>query len=345
MNLEILSETEQNLLSQLIESAQHIVICCHKSPDGDAIGSSLAWAEYLRDRKKEPQIIIPDAFPDFLKWLPGIERMMRYDKHKEEADKIFAEADLIFCLDFNASTRVDDMQTALDASPAQKVMMDHHLNPTMDTALTISHTDMSSTCEIVFRVVWQLGGFDMMNRKAAVAIYCGMMTDTGSFTYNSCRPEIYTIIGHLLTKGFDKDKIYRQGYNNYSSWAIRFRGFIMSQKLNVINDYNASYFCITRQEMRNYHFVKGDAEGLVNEPLRIRGQKLVISLREDTDKDNLIWVSLRSVDDFPCNEVAARFFNGGGHLNASGGKLFCTMDEAERTVRDAIMAFGDRLKD
>jgi len=182
MNLEILSETEQNLLSQLIESAQHIVICCHKSPDGDAIGSSLAWAEYLRDRKKEPQIIIPDAFPDFLKWLPGIERMMRYDKHKEEADKIFAEADLIFCLDFNASTRVDNMQTALDASPAQKVMMDHHLNPTMDTALTISHTDMSSTCEIVFRVVWQLGGFDMMNRKAAVAIYCGMMTDTGSFT-------------------------------------------------------------------------------------------------------------------------------------------------------------------
>ena len=219
MNLEILSETEQNLLSQLIESAQHIVICCHKSPDGDAIGSSLAWAEYLRDRKKEPQIIIPDAFPDFLKCLPGIERMMRYDKHKEEAD---------------------DMQTALDASPAQKVMMDHHLNPTMDTALTISHTDMSSTCEIVFRVVWQLGGFDMMNRKAAVAIYCGMMTDTGSFTYNSCRPEIYTIIGHLLTKGFDKDKIYRQVYNNYSSWAIRFRGFIMSQKLNLINDYNAS---------------------------------------------------------------------------------------------------------
>ena len=345
MNLEILSETEQNLLSQLIESAQHIVICCHKSPDGDAIGSSLAWAEYLRDRKKEPQIIIPDAFPDFLKWLPGIERIMRYDKHKEEADKIFAEADLIFCLDFNASTRVDDMQTALDASPAQKVMMDHHLNPTMDTALTISHTDMSSTCEIVFRVVWQLGGFDMMNRKAAVAIYCGMMTDTGSFIYNSCRPEIYTIIGHLLTKGFDKDKIYRQVYNNYSSWAIRFRGFIMSQKLNVINDYNASYFCITRQEMKNYHFVKGDAEGLVNEPLRIRGQKLVISLREDTDKDNLIWVSLRSVDDFPCNEVAARFFNGGGHLNASGGKLFCTMDQAERTVRDAIMAFGDRLKD
>ena len=342
--LEILSDTAQNTLCQLIETAQHIVVCCHKSPDGDAIGSSLAWADFLRSRGKEVQTVIPDAFPDFLKWLPGTERLLRYDKQRERAEEAFAKADLVFCLDFNAAGRVDEMQTPLEASPARRVMIDHHLNPTLAAELAVSMPQMSSTSEMIFRIVWQLGGFEAMTRQAAIAIYCGMMTDTGGFTYNSTRPEIYTIIGHLLTKGFDKDKIYRNVYHNYSSWAIRFRGYIMSQKLNVIADFNASYFCITRQDMRRFHFNKGDAEGLVNEPLRIRGQRLVISLREDTDKDRLILVSLRSVDDFPCNEMAERFFNGGGHRNASGGKLFCTIEEAETVVRDAILAFADRLK-
>ena len=269
---------------------------------------------------------------------------MRYDKHTAVCKERIAEADLVFCLDFNATNRVDDMQEALETTTAQRVVFDHHLNPQMDARLMVSLPQMSSTCEIVFRIVWQLGGFEMFSRQAAIAVYCGMMTDTGGFTYNSTRPEIYVIIGHLLTKGFDKDKVYRNVYNNYSSWAIRFRGYLMSQKLNVLNELNASYFCITRQDMKNFHFVKGDAEGLVNEPLRIKGQKLVISLREDTDKDNLILVSLRSVDDFPCNEMAERFFNGGGHLNASGGKLFCSMSEAERVVRDAILTYSDRLR-
>ncbi|OFQ08114.1 exopolyphosphatase [Prevotella sp. HMSC073D09] len=344
MQLEILSQSDSNTLNGLIQVANNIVICCHKSPDGDAIGSSLAWAEYLRQVGKKPLIIVPDAFPDFLKWLPGVEKVMRYDKHTAICKERIAEADLIFCLDFNATNRVDDMQHALETATAQRVVFDHHLNPQMDACLMVSLPQMSSTCEIVFRIVWQLGGFEMFSRQAAIAVYCGMMTDTGGFTYNSTRPEIYVIIGHLLTKGFDKDKVYRNVYNNYSSWAIRFRGYLMSQKLNVLNELNASYFCITRQDMKNFHFVKGDAEGLVNEPLRIKGQKLVISLREDTDKDNLILVSLRSVDDFPCNEMAERFFNGGGHLNASGGKLFCSMSEAERVVRDAIMAYSGRLR-
>ena len=344
MQLEILSQSDSNTLNGLIHAARNIVVCCHKSPDGDAIGSSLAWAEYLRQVGKEPLIIVPDAFPDFLKWLPGVEKVMRYDKHTAVCKERIAEADLVFCLDFNATNRVDDMQHALETTTAQRVVFDHHLNPQMDARLMVSLPQMSSTCEIVFRIVWQLGGFEMFSRQAAIAVYCGMMTDTGGFTYNSTRPEIYVIIGHLLTKGFDKDKVYRNVYNNYSSWAIRFRGYLMSQKLNVLNELNASYFCITRQDMKNFHFVKGDAEGLVNEPLRIKGQKLVISLREDTDKDNLILVSLRSVDDFPCNEMAERFFNGGGHLNASGGKLFCSMSEAERVVRDAILTYSDRLR-
>lgn len=344
MKIELLSEAEIATLKENIDNSNRIVICCHKSPDGDALGSSLAWAEYLRTQGKEPDIIVPDAYPDFLQWLPGTERIIRYDKHAaDKADEILQKADLIFCLDFNGTNRVDEMKYALEQSPAHKIMIDHHLEPSMDTVLTVSHPQMSSTSELVFRIIWQLGGFEEMSRKCAVCIYCGMMTDTGGFTYNSNQPEIFFIVSQLLTKGIDKDKIYRNVFNNFSPWAIRLRGYLMSQKLNIFNDLHAAYFTISRRDMRDFHFIKGDAEGLVNEPLKIKGMRLSISLREDDRRDNTIWVSLRSVDDFPCNLVASEFFNGGGHLNASGGRLHCTLDEAERVVRRAFAHYEDLL--
>ncbi|WP_308272077.1 DHH family phosphoesterase [Prevotella sp.] len=344
MKIELLSEAEIAPLKENIDNSNRIVICCHKSPDGDALGSSLAWAEYLRTQGKEPDIIVPDAYPDFLQWLPGSERIIRYDKHAaDKADEMLQKADLIFCLDFNGANRVDEMKYALEQSPAHKIMIDHHLDPSMDTVLTVSHPQMSSTSELVFRIIWQLGGFEEMSRKCAVCIYCGMMTDTGGFTYNSNQPEIFFIVSQLLTKGIDKDKIYRNVFNNFSPWAIRLRGYLMSQKLNIFNDLHAAYFTISRRDMRDFHFIKGDAEGLVNEPLKIKGMRLSISLREDDRRDNTIWVSLRSVDDFPCNLVASEFFNGGGHLNASGGRLHCTLDEAERVVRRAFAHYEDLL--
>ena len=162
------------------------------------------------------------------------------------------------------------------------------------------------------------------------------MTDTGGFTYNSSSPEVYFIISQLLTKGINKDKIYRNVYNNYSEWRMRLIGYVLYQKLQVFTDKRASYFALTRQDLKRFHYMKGDAEGLVNMPLQIKNLQLSISLREDTERDNLIWVSLRSVDDFSCTKVAERWFNGGGHLNASGGRLNCSMEEAERIVRQAI---------
>ncbi len=334
-----MTEQQAAQLQELLAACSHIVITCHKSPDGDALGSSLAWNEYLRRQGKLPVIITPDAYPDFLQWMPGTERIIRYDRKRNLADELLQKADLIFCMDFNESSRVDEMKDALDKAKGQRVMIDHHLNPQMETTLTLSRPDLSSTCELVFRIVNQLGGFENMTRKESVDIYCGMMTDTGGFTYNSNCPEIFFIIGQLLTKGIDKDKIYRNVYNNYSCWAIRLRGHLMSNRLTVIEEHHACYFTITRQDMKDFHFIKGDAEGLVNEPLRIKGMKLSISLREDDRRDNTVWVSLRSVDDFPCNKMAEQFFNGGGHLNASGGHLYCSMDEAERITREAIASF------
>jgi len=196
----------------------------------------------------------------------------------------------------------------------------------------------------VFRIVWQLGQFEKQGKHFAIPVYCGMMTDTGGFTFASTRPEIYFIISQLLTKRIDKDRIYRNVYHNYSENRLRLMGFVMYEKLVYLPEYHASFYTISKDEQKRFNFIKGDAEGLVNLPQQIKGLKLSISLREDTEKDKVIWVSLRSVDDFPCNEMAEQFYNGGGHLNASGGRLQCSLDEAVDITRKAIEAFGEKLK-
>ena len=344
MNIDIMNEDQLVQMNQLISNANNILITCHKSPDGDAIGATLAWAEYLTSIGKEPTMIVPDQFPDFLTWLPNSQKIVRYDKHREKCDMLFKIADLIFCLDYNTPSRVDEMEQSLVNSPASRVLIDHHLKPEVPAVLTISQPEACSTCELIFRIVWQMGAFELQTKHFAVPVYCGMMTDTGGFLYNSTRCEIYFIISQLLTKHIDKDRIYRNVYHNYSEDRIRLMGYVLYEKLVYIPEYNAAFYTLTKDELRRFHFIKGDAEGLVNIPQQIKGLKLSISLREDTDKPNIIWVSLRSVDDFPCNLMAEQFFNGGGHLNASGGRINGTMQEAIETVRKAIEAFADRLK-
>ena len=344
MNIDILNADQLAQLNQLISHAQNILITCHKSPDGDAIGSSLGWAEYLRSLGKDATVIVPDQYPDFLKWMPNTEKIVRYDKHKEKCNMLFKITDLIFCLDYNTPSRVDEMESSLVSSPAPKVLIDHHLDPNVPAVLTISQPEASSTSELVFRIVWQLGGFERLSKQFAVPVYCGMMTDTGGFLYNSTRPEIYFIIGELLTKNIDKDKIYRNVYHNYSEDRIRMMGYVMYEKLVYVPKLHAAYYTLTKEEQKRFNFLKGDAEGLVNIPQQIKGLKLSISLREDSDKPNLVWVSLRSVDDFPCNKMAEEFFNGGGHLNASGGRVNGTMQDAVETVKKAFRAYENKLK-
>ena len=343
MNISLLDDDQLARLSQLISSANTILITCHKSPDGDTIGACLGWAEYLRTIGKDPVVIVPDQYPDFLKWMPNTEKIVRYDKHAAKADMLFKIADLVFCLDYNTTSRVEDMEPALLSAKAPRVLIDHHLSPDVPAELIISEPEASSTCELVFRLVWQLGGFPLVGKQFATPIYCGMMTDTGGFTYNSSQPEIYAIISELLTKHIDKDKIYRNVYHNYSEDRIRLMGYVMYEKLVYLPQYHAAYYTLTREEQQRFHFLKGDAEGLVNIPQQIKGLKLSISLREDSEKD-LIWVSIRSVDDFPANQVAEQFFNGGGHLNAAGGRLYGTIPDAIATVEKALQAFSTQLQ-
>ena len=343
MNINILDNDQLALMDQLISDANTVLVVCHKSPDGDAIGSLLGWAEFMRLRGKDVTMIVPDQYPDFLKWLPNTDKIVRYDKHTDKCDMLFKIADLVFCLDFNTPSRVDEMQHALVNSPAKKVLIDHHLKPDVPADLVVSQPEASSTCELVFRIVWQMGAFADLGKPFAVPVYCGMMTDTGGFTFNSNRPEIFQIISELLTKHIDKDRIYRNVFHNYSENRLRLTGYVLYEKLVYMPEYHAAYYSLTRDELKRFNYIKGDTEGLVNMPQQIKGLKLSISLREDTEK-NMVWVSLRSVDDFPCNQMAEEFFNGGGHLNASGGKIEGTIEEAIEITKKAISAYENKLK-
>ncbi|WP_302443359.1 DHH family phosphoesterase [Paraprevotella xylaniphila] len=340
----LLSEVDVQRLRTLLDKAHNIIITCHVSPDGDAMGAVLAFSHFLWRKGKNAQPVVPNIFPDFLKWMPGVERVRIHEKHENEVAPLVAAADLIICLDFNAPDRLQGLQKPVMDSRTPKIMIDHHLDPVDFCDWTVSRQEMSSTCELLYRILVQLEGVEPMTYEEAVCLYTGMMTDTGCFSYNSNRSDIYYIIGRLLTKGIDKDKIYRNVFFNYSAERFRLMGYMLYVKLEYFPEYHASLMTLTREEQKRFSHRKGDTEGFVNIPLQIGKSRLSVFLREDTER-HAIRVSLRSVDDFPCNRMAAEFFNGGGHLNASGGELSCTMDEAVQIVRKALKKYTSLLTD
>lgn len=342
MFTKVIAQSSVDHFSKWFERAKKIVIVSHVSPDGDAIGSSLGLWHFLTSQEKEAYVIVPNAFPDFLKWMPGSDDVLLYDRYQEFADKLIAEADVICCLDFNVISRIDTMAEAVAASPARKMMVDHHLHPGDFCRITISHPEISSTSELVFRLICRMGYFNEINKHAAECIYTGMMTDTGGFSYNSNDPEIYFIISELLSKGIDKDDIYRKVYNTYSESRLRLMGYMLTQ-MKVYNPYNSALLTLSKAEQGQFDYIKGDSEGFVNIPLSIKNVRFSCFLREDTEKD-MIKISLRSVGDFPCNKLAARYFNGGGHLNASGGEFNGTMSEAIARFEEALKEFEALLK-
>ena len=335
---------EATALKKLFAECRNVVVVCHTSPDGDAMGSSLAMYEYLKRKGKNVSVVVPNYFPDFLHWMRDAERVVLFDRQKSLGYNLLNQADLVCCMDFNVLSRIDEMGDVVGKLRCKKLLIDHHIGP--DKApfdLVISRPEASSTCELVFRVLDAIGGIDSLTHAGAEDLYAGMATDTGFFSFNSNEPDIFIIISELLRKGIDKDLINRRIQNNFSQDRLRLIGYVLYEKLQVMPDLHASYFAITKDELANFKYIKGDMEGIVNMPLQIKGHKLSISLREDTEKP-VIRVSTRSVDDFPCNELCAQFFNGGGHKNASGGTLECSMDEAIEIAKKAIEAYSDKLR-
>lgn len=339
----LVSEKQLTDLRSLLDKAQKIVLTCHVSPDGDAMGSLTALLNVLKHQNKEVYAITPNIFPDFLHWLPGADDVMVYEKNEETLNPVLQTADLFVCLDFNGLSRLSAMESVVRENPAPKVVIDHHPNPEDFASCLISFPQMSSTCELLYRVLVALYGEDVLHYDEAVCLYTGMMTDTGAFTYNSSRSDIYYIIGKLLEKGIDKDKIYRNVFYEYSPERFRLLGYVLYVKMEQLHEYHSVILSLDREEQKRFSHKKGDTEGFVNIPLQIKGNKLSIFLRENTEQDN-IRVSLRSVDDFPCNQMAAEFFNGGGHLNAAGGTLECSLEEAVELAKKAVRKYAYLLK-
>ena len=356
----------------LLADARHIVITCHRGPDGDAIGSTTALASWLRRRYPSAavNIVAPNIFPDFLKWIPGASEILVYEGHETDVRPIVEAADLIIMCDHGELKRMSTLGDIIrpllpigggEEGAVRCIMVDHHLDPEPGIAdLVISHPDLSSTCEVLLRVVLELenaspftaaatvpeglpSGIPLLTHDEAVSLYTGMMTDTGAFTYASTRPEIYELISLLLRFGIDKDKIYRNIFFTYSPNRMKLMGYMLYVKLDVWKKAHTAVMTLTNAERRRFGILNGDTEGLVNLPLQILGMKLSIFLREDTEHP-CIRLSLRSVDDFPCNEMAAEFFGGGGHKNAAGGEVWGTLDDALALVKKAVQKYMPLLK-
>jgi len=340
----ILEEREMKTLLALIEGAQHPVICPHINPDGDAIGSSLALKHFLARKGKVAEVVVPNHFPDFLRWMPGAETIKVFAHHEEKVKPIIEAADLFLIADLNDSRRLMGLEAAVLENPAQKVMIDHHINPGDFCQMVISHPEMCATGEVLCHLLYQMGEMDNLTQEEATCLYAAMMCDTGAFSFASNRAVIYECISLLLSKGIDKDRIYRNVFWTASPARMRLQGYMLYVKLKIVNGLHASVMTLTNEERRLFHIKNGDTEGLVNMPLQIQGMRLSVFLAEDTESEGVVKVSLRSVDDFPCNEMAAEFFNGGGHKNASGGRLECTMEEAQKKVDEALKKYGDLLK-
>lgn len=326
---------------QIIDRSLNIAVLVHRNPDGDAIGSSLAMAHFLRAKGKNAHVVVPNGFPDFLAWLPDAENIIVYENNRKMAVDVLNEADAVFCLDFNSLSRIADLGNVVAELSAPRVLVDHHPMPEDDFSICVSEPSACSTAELVFRLIYRIAGSAAISLQIAECIYTGMMTDTGNFAYASNRKDIYVIIAHLIAAGVDKDLIYRRVFYNYSLNRMRLIGSVLYDGLKVFNKYNAALLTLNFRDMRRFSVAKGDTEGLVNMPLQIKGVRFSCFFREEVP--GKINVSLRSVDDFPCNEVAAEFFNGGGHKNASGGEVYGSMEYAVERFKSAIAKYKEKL--
>lgn len=317
----------------LISQSNKISITCHISPDGDAIGSSLAFYWYLREKGKEVTVVVPNMFPDFLKWMEGSESILVYETQTDEAKKAIVESDLIFCLDYNALNRVNRVKDAITESEAKRILIDHHLDPQIECEVKISHPEAAATCELIYRFIDALGDMDGISKACAEALYTGLMTDTGNFSYNSQNPDLYIIVSELLKKGINKDAIYNNVFNVYSVSRLRLIGYCLYQKMRIYPEFKTAVIAMSKEECQRFNYEKGDTEGLVNMPLQIKEIDVSIFVREDDDK---IKISFRSQGEVHVNKMA-ELFKGGGHKNAAGGESYCslrrTLHQIENVVR------------
>ena len=329
----IIDEKSIHRAKALIDGAERIAIVCHTCPDGDAVGSSLAAASVLSAIGKDTKVIVPDPPLVYLRELPGAKEMVDASRYPDFAASLLNESDLIICLDFNEYSRTARLAKVLEESPVPKILIDHHLNPTIDAEVVISHPSMAATCYLLFRFFCRMELFNFIDRSAAECLLAGMMTDTGNFSYNCNDAELYIVEAELIRKGADKARLHRMLFNTQSANCLRLNSYAILRKMEIFQDCGGALITLSRDELNRFHYTKGDTEGLVNRPLAIPGVRFSVFMREESD---VIRVSMRSVGDFSVQQICTEYFGGGGHLNAAGGEFYGSLEDAAALLRSIL---------
>lgn len=327
------------LRDMLSDKTQKIVVVSHSNPDGDAIGSALAWRRVLEEHGCDAHCVVPNKYPYFLEWMSDISKVHVFkDEATGQIARTIADADLIFCLDFNLISRLESLTDAINANTkAKKVLIDHHLNPPVELYdLIFSHVEASSTSYLVYKIIERLYGTHAIDYAVAESLYVGMMTDTGNFSFSNLTADLYRAVAHLVECGIDIPAINNAIYNSFSESRMRLLGYSISSKMEVIEKHGVAYITLTENELRRFKFQMGDSEGFVNYPLSIRNIRMSAMFTQTT---NFIRISLRSRGDVNVNLFAGRYFDGGGHKNASGGKSFLSLEQTIEKFRAAIDEF------
>lgn len=317
--------------------AERVVLTCHVRPDGDAMGSTLGMAALLQTLGKKARVVTPDLPPRTLAFLPGMDSVVPLSKYPEFAPQLINEADLLICCDYNKPSRLDALEPLVEKAQCGKVLIDHHQFPDNFCDVSFSFPEMSSTCELVFRVICALGYADRIDINTATCLATGLITDTRNLSVNCADPEIYIIMHELLSKGVDKKRIVRDTLEILTADAFRLRIYALREKLTLMEDIRMAVTTLSKEELDRFNYVRGDTEGLVNEPLRIAGIQGSFFLREDSD---CVKISARSINNFPVSEVCTDLFGGGGHLQAAGGEFNGSLDEARQILVDALPRYA-----
>jgi phosphoesterase RecJ-like protein len=328
-------------LSQLLNQPRKIVITTHHKPDGDAMGSSLGLYNYLIQQGHHVQVIAPTDYPEFLAWMPGNEEVMIYTEQTEKAAELIALAEIVFCLDFNNLSRINEMGELVRQSSAVKVMIDHHLEPEDFDDYRYWNINACAAAQLVYGfIVEELQRPDLINADVATCLYTGIMTDSASFRLPNTTAAVHRIVASLIEAGAVNWRIHELIYSNSSENRLRFLGHCLSNKLEILPEYNTAIIAVTREELKKYDTNTGDTEGIVNYALSIAGIRLAAFVVERTD---LVKLSLRSKGEFPANEICKKYFKGGGHRNAAGGQSDLSLEQTVEKLKQILPEYKTLL--
>ena len=333
--------SEIDKIKRLLSDKRKIVIIPHKNPDGDAIGSSTALKYYLDNFNHNVDIISPNQFPEFLKWMDPNNIIKIFDENEKYSQKII-DAELIFTLDFNNLVRISGMKEYVEKSNAKIIMIDHHEEPSNYADFMYSEPKMSSTCEMIYHFIEKMGDVDKIDKNISKSLYAGIMTDTGSFKFPSTTELTHLVISNLLKTGISHSDIHNHIYDNNKFERVQLLSFALS-KIKIIENLNTCYISLSQKELNKFNYEKGDTEGIVNYGLSIKNIKFAVIFMENSN-DNVIRISLRSRGDFDVNQFSKNIFGGGGHKNAAGAISKKSLDNTINYFLDSLKNYKESLK-